>query len=261
MKLYIAGPMSGLPQDNYPAFEAAMHQLASVGYDPVSPHTVATPAEILKSRAMGLEFRQTPEYASIMQRCVSLLQGCQGVALLPGWGGSQGAQREVTVAAMRGLVAHRLDVWVEMASDLVVKREIRWTGDEECEPLFGYDGDAGLDLTVSQDVRIHSGKTVDVPCGISIELPPGLWGLLTGRSSTLRNRNLLVQSNIIDNGYRGQLFALTRNVGDAVVEVKRGERIAQLIPIRLEASSLGVLQVEELGRSERGEKSFGSTGS
>jgi len=82
--------------------------------------------------------------------------------------------------------------------------------------------------------------------------------MVVGRSSTFRNLGLLVNTGVIDGGYRGQLAAVVRNIGGADVWVNDGDRIAQLIPMsRLVTSAL---MVDELGPGDRGERGFGSTG-
>lgn len=262
MKLYIAGPMSGKPLDNYPAFEEALELLRGLGYNAVSPHTVAQPDEILKSRAMGAAFRETIEYASIMQRCISLLKEATAVALLPGWTLSVGACREVRIAGALGKPCEEINRWVDLAPDLDLhsSRKIKWIGDSKFQPTQGYGGDAGFDLYVSETTVVLPSRFKDIPLGIEgVELPPGMWALLTGRSSTIR-RGLLVTNGIIDNGYRGPLFAGTQNVGDAAITVREGERIAQLIPYELAASGITLAQVQEVSDSQRGTSSFGSTG-
>lgn len=138
---------------------------------------------------------------------------------------------------------------------------IKWSGDPECEPRRGYPGDAGFDLVVERDTKVGVDQFVDVPHGVSVEMPPGVWGLLTGRSSTLRRRGLLVTQSIIDNGYRGELFAGVQHMNQGPpVQLRRGERIAQFIPFRLEAPSLRLERVAELSESDRGAAGFGSTG-
>lgn len=125
-------------------------------------------------------------------------------------------------------------------------------------PTKGYFGDAGFDLYCSESVDIEPGSWKDVDLGVSIQLPPKHWGLLTGRSSTLRRRGLLVNQGIIDNGYRGKLFANVVNMTDETVSVKEGERLAQLILLPVWD---GVMEVaEELAPSARGDNGFGSTG-
>lgn len=126
-------------------------------------------------------------------------------------------------------------------------------------PRKGYDDDAGLDLVVSEDTVIESGEFVDIPCGVSVQLPDWAWGLITGRSSTLRKRGLLVSQGVIDAGYRGPLFAGVWNLTSADEFVRKGERIAQLIVHRRE--SVELVRVAELAPSLRGTSGFGSTGS
>jgi dUTP pyrophosphatase len=137
---------------------------------------------------------------------------------------------------------------------------LKWSGDPECEPRRGYEGDAGWDLYVEKDMRIPVGGFADVPNGISVEMPPGMWALVTGRSSTIRKRGLLVVNGIIDNGYRGPIFSAVQNLGDKPVDVKRGERLAQMIPFRLASQGGTFERVAELSAHERGLSAFGSTG-
>lgn len=137
---------------------------------------------------------------------------------------------------------------------------ILWKGDPACVPRRGYPGDAGWDLIVEKDTRIPVGGFADVPHGICMEMPPGMWALITGRSSTIRKRGILVVNGIIDNGYRGPLFAAAQNLGEKPVEVKRGERIAQVIPFPLTSQGIQLTRVAELSGHVRGQSAFGSTG-
>lgn len=139
-------------------------------------------------------------------------------------------------------------------------RPLKWVGEPEFEPTRSYEGDAGFDLYVSERTVIPYSGMSDVPCGISIQLPPGTWGMLVGRSSTVRTKRLLVVQGIIDNGYRGEIFAATQNLGLDVAVVERGERIAQLLLFELVSAWASPERVAELDESERGERAFGSTG-
>lgn len=145
------------------------------------------------------------------------------------------------------------------------RRVVKWVQHDrpetgEFQPQRNYDGDAGFDLVVSERTHIPYGGFADVPCGISVELPPGVWALITGRSSTLRKRRLLVTTSVIDNGYRGPLFCGCQNLGEGSAWVEVGERIAQLVPIRLETTNWEWDQVTRLSASDRGANGFGSTG-
>ena len=131
-------------------------------------------------------------------------------------------------------------------------------------PAGGKPGDAGLDLFVSEPVVIEPGQFVDVPCSVAVGLPAGWWGLITGRSSTMRSRGLLVTQGVIDTGYRGLLFAGVYNLSDEPVAVAAGERLAQLILLpNVRSRRVGRLRLRrvwQLGETVRGVGGFGSTG-
>lgn len=127
-------------------------------------------------------------------------------------------------------------------------------------PTRAFPDDAGLDLYVLCDTEVPAGKFVDVPCGVAVELPTWAWGFLTGRSSTLRKRGLLVSTAIIDCGYRGELFAGAQNLTNQTVTVARGERIAQLIVMPNLTQFLVPEWYERLQVHNRGVNGFGSSG-
>lgn len=128
------------------------------------------------------------------------------------------------------------------------------------EPTRAYRDDAGLDLYVHGDHTVEPGAYCDVDLNVRIKTPPGYWVLLTGRSSTMRNRRLLVAQGVIDPGYVGPLYAGVTNMGTEPVEIKHGERIAQLIAFRNETERLQLVEVDELPGTERGDRGFGSSG-
>lgn len=136
---------------------------------------------------------------------------------------------------------------------------IQYTSQGGDPPEDHYEGDAGYDLAVTESVTVLPGERAHVRCGISIALPPGYWAMIQGRSSSWR-RGLLVKGSIIDAGYRGPLWADFINLNDDAVTVKKGERIAQLIPMPL-APRMAWEQVLFLPPSDRGTSGYGSTGS
>lgn len=133
--------------------------------------------------------------------------------------------------------------------------------DEGAEaPRRGFDDDAGLDLVVSESTSIYPGRFADIPCGVAAQLPDWAWGLIVGRSSTLRKRGLMVNQGVIDAGYRGSLFAGAWNLTDKPVVVHKGERVAQLIVLQNSTRLLDVQVVDALDAGSRGALGFGSTG-
>lgn len=110
-----------------------------------------------------------------------------------------------------------------------------------------------------EDVVLAPGATRDVPINARVELPRGYWASIEARSSIVR-RGLQVDAGIIDEGYRGQLFAVTRNVGQSVVRINALERVAQLVFHKLhDLWCVEVAQIDVDGTS-RAQAGFGSTG-
>lgn len=112
---------------------------------------------------------------------------------------------------------------------------------------------------VHESMIINPGQRVLVPTGISLEIPEGYWIELAARSSTSK-KLLIVPKGVIDQGYRGELFAQVINVGQEPVEVVHGDRLVQIILYKSYASDTSIVEVDELTPSERGATGFGSTG-
>jgi hypothetical protein len=85
MRLYLAGPMTGVPQYNLPAFHAAAGRLRSLG------HNVSNPAE-------NFDGRTDLEWTNYLAKGIRQVTRCEAVAVLPGWRKSRGARLEVVVA-------------------------------------------------------------------------------------------------------------------------------------------------------------------
>lgn len=129
-------------------------------------------------------------------------------------------------------------------------------------PTRAYPDDAGYDLYVSETTTIPPGAFVDIPTGVAVQLPEWAWGMLTGRSSTLRKRGLLVNTGIIDAGYRGELYAGAFNLTQQEVVVEAGDRIAQLIILEnsTAVTEMPLIPDEQLDPHDRGTNGFGSSG-
>ena len=84
VKIYIAGPMTGLPEYNLPAFAAAAVELESLGYEVTNP-----------GRHGVIEGFTWQDY---VRRGLIELLACDAIALLDGWESSRGAKLEVQVA-------------------------------------------------------------------------------------------------------------------------------------------------------------------
>jgi dUTP pyrophosphatase len=83
-------------------------------------------------------------------------------------------------------------------------------------------------------------------------------GLLVRDRSSMAARGIATTGGVIDAGYRGEILVLMTNLSDAVVELKAGEKIAQMIPVPVLTSA--IQEVDSLEGSARAEKGFGSSG-
>lgn len=121
---------------------------------------------------------------------------------------------------------------------------------------------AGIDLAadIVKNVIIEAGKYKMIPTGIMIALPPGYEAQVRPRSGLALKYGITVLNSpgTIDSDYRGEINIILINLGENDFEVKRGDRIAQLVLNKIEQAHL--IEVSKLPESERGSSGFGSTG-
>ena len=103
MIVYIAGPMTGYPDFNYPAFEAAREQLISLGYGVLSPTDTKEPE--------GTKY-QAASWSWYLRRALEMVAVADGIALLPGWESSKGALLEKYVGEQLGMGIMPLEEWI-----------------------------------------------------------------------------------------------------------------------------------------------------
>ena len=122
-------------------------------------------------------------------------------------------------------------------------------------------GDLAADVYAGSDATLaragEPGSTAAVPTGIAMEFPSTHGALIEDRSG-LAVRGITTLAGVIDPGYRGELKIVMTNLSPQPVEIKAGERIAQLrIVQRIQAS---FEEVADLAEALRGDRGFGSTG-
>jgi dUTP pyrophosphatase len=122
--------------------------------------------------------------------------------------------------------------------------------------------DLGYDVFALDAVRLGARQTVKVRTGIAVEAREpqtgAPLGLLVRDRSSMAARGLATTGGVIDAGYRGEILIVMTNLGDADVELKAGEKIAQMVPVPVLTGI--VEEVESLEDSERAAKGFGSSG-
>ena len=129
-------------------------------------------------------------------------------------------------------------------------------------PTKGSEFAAGWDLYSLEDTEVPFRKSVKLRTGIHVEIPEGFEGQVRARSS-LGSKGLILPHSIgtIDSDYRGELFVLMTWIGEGESYlVNAGERIAQIVITPVPKVSFEEVDILELGRTERGDGGFGSTG-
>ncbi len=130
-------------------------------------------------------------------------------------------------------------------------------------PAYQTQGSAGLDLLAALDVQspmiVAPGARALLPTGLIIELPLGYEAQVRPRSGLALNSGVTVLNSpgTIDSDYRGEVRVILANLGQAPFEIRRGERIAQLVISPVTHAEL--IEVGEVSGTARGEGGFGST--
>jgi dUTP pyrophosphatase len=130
-------------------------------------------------------------------------------------------------------------------------------------PVVAHPGeDLGYDLFALEGAALASRATVKVRTGIAVEArnpaTGAPLGLLVRDRSSMAARGIATTAGVIDAGYRGEILVLMTNLGEHPIELKAGEKIAQMIPVPVLTGA--VEEVESLEDSARAEKGFGSSG-
>lgn len=121
-------------------------------------------------------------------------------------------------------------------------------------PVRAHDNDAGADVFAPKDQVIVPGQICKLPLGFGLMLPDGMAGYIFPRSS-LSAEGIVCELPPIDSGYRGEVHAIVSNVGSYPYEIKKGDRIGQLVIMPV---IIPEFTYEE--SAERGSGAFGSSG-
>ncbi len=119
--------------------------------------------------------------------------------------------------------------------------------------------DAGFDLAIPAEQRLepHEQRMIDLE--FALEIPPGWYGQVLGRSSVFQ-RGMSIHPGVIDADYRGSIRLLVRNEQPVPQHLQRGERLAQLMFLPVPGVTLTAVAPEALSTTARGHGGIGSTG-
>ena len=127
-------------------------------------------------------------------------------------------------------------------------------------PAYATPGAAGLDVVAAENVDLAPGQRHAVATGFKVAIPHGFEIQVRPRSGLAFMHGLSVPNapGTIDSDYRGEVKVLLINHGDQPFAIRRGERIAQLVPAVVTLASFD--EVDDLDVTTRGHGGFGSTG-
>lgn len=127
-------------------------------------------------------------------------------------------------------------------------------------PSYATPGAAGMDVVSAEDIDLQPGERHAVATGFRVAIPEGYEIQVRPRSGLAFKYGITVPNTpgTIDSDYRGELKVLLINHGRDSFPIRRGERIAQLVPAAVTPAEFD--EVQELCETERGAGGFGSTG-
>jgi dUTP pyrophosphatase len=125
-------------------------------------------------------------------------------------------------------------------------------------PAYATDGAAGMDVVAAEDLILAPGARHAVATGFAMAIPEGYEVQVRPRSGLAHGVTCLNTPGTIDSDYRGEVKVILANLGQEPFEIKRGDRIAQLVPAPVQRATL--LEVSSLDDTARGSGGFGSTG-
>ena len=138
------------------------------------------------------------------------------------------------------------------------KRKIKVQLDEGSRmPTRAHKDDAGFDIYSTEDRIVPPRGWAVINTGVHVQIPRGTVGMLKSKSG-LNVKHGITSEGVIDSGYTGSIVVKLYNNSDVLYQVKRGDRISQLVILPVLTPELEL--VDYLEDTERGSGGFGSSG-
>ena len=127
-------------------------------------------------------------------------------------------------------------------------------------PSYAHPSDAGMDVRSVADLTIAPGKRALVPTGLVMQLPPMYEAQVRPRSGLALKSGVTVLNSpgTIDSGYRGEVGVILANFGESDFQVKKGDKIAQIVIAPVTQPTIE--ETDVIDETDRGAGGFGSTG-
>lgn len=186
MKLYICGPMRGIPLFNFPAFHAAADRLRALG------HEVVNPAARDESKGFDPAKDEAQPIEVYMREDLSLVCGCDGVACLPGWRESTGARREVQVAQWCGRLVLDAET-LQPITETVLEEAGRLTSADR-NRHYGHPRDNFQNTAAMWTAYLRGARKLAPGCEVS----PRDFGMMMVLCKCARDANMPQRDNLTD---------------------------------------------------------------
>jgi dUTP pyrophosphatase len=127
-------------------------------------------------------------------------------------------------------------------------------------PTYATEGAAGMDVVAAEELTLAPGARHAVATGFAMAIPHGFEVQVRPRSGLALKHGItcLNTPGTIDSDYRGEVKVILANLGSGPFEIKRGDRIAQLVAAPVQRATFA--EVDSLDETARGGGGFGSTG-
>jgi dUTP pyrophosphatase len=130
-------------------------------------------------------------------------------------------------------------------------------------PKYNYGSDSGFDLHSVEDLEVPPFGRILVPTGLCFDIKDGYEIQVRSKSGLAIKHGLMVLNSpgTVDNGYNGEVQVIIFNTNDYIVTIPKGMKVGQavLCPV-VNGDWVGLNQVEQINKKERGSNGFGSTG-
>jgi dUTP pyrophosphatase len=125
-------------------------------------------------------------------------------------------------------------------------------------PTYAHPGDVGMDMYSTESYVLKPGERKIFFTGFALEFEVGYAAIVKDKSGLPKNAGIHTMGGVYDAGYRGEYNVNLINLGQEEYEIKKGDKIAQLVILPVVIADLE--EVDSLNESSRGEGRFGSTG-
>ena len=127
-------------------------------------------------------------------------------------------------------------------------------------PSRAHFADAGVDFRTPEAFTLGAGESKVIDLKVAVEIPVGMYGLMESKSGLMTKHHIVVEGGTIDAGFRGSIKISMANHGTEPYHFFQGDKIAQMVVMPCDLSSIDVVESLDEPDDGRGTDGYGSTG-